>query len=99
MSIVGSVVIVAVRRVVMQNNIDYPMFGDQYAQRKDYSADLIHQHALNWLKHQQKGKPFFGVFTYTLPHAELTQPNDSLVAFYKKKFLRISVGRARRLTL
>ena len=53
---------------------------------KDYSADLIHQHALNWLKHQQKGKPFFGVFTYTLPHAELTQPNDSLVAFYKKKF-------------
>ena len=35
----------AVKRVVMQNNIDYPMFGEQYAQRKDYSADLIHQHA------------------------------------------------------
>ncbi len=76
----------AVRRVVMQNNIDYPMFGEQYAQRKDYSADLIHQHALNWLKRQNKEKPFFGIFTYTLPHAELTQPNDSLVAFYKKKF-------------
>ena len=76
----------AVKRVVMQNNIDYPMFGEQYAQRKDYSADLIHQHALNWLKRQSKGKPFFGIFTYTLPHAELTQPNDSLVAFYKKKF-------------
>ena len=76
----------AVKRVVMQNNIDYPMFGEQYAQRKDYSADLIHQHALSWLKRQSKGKPFFGIFTYTLPHAELTQPNDSLVAFYKKKF-------------
>ena len=76
----------AVKRVVMQNNIDYPMFGEQYAQRKDYSADLIHQHALNWLKRQNKEKPFFGIFTYTLPHAELTQPNDSLVAFYKKKF-------------
>ena len=76
----------AVRRVVMQNNIDYPMFGEQYAQRKDYSADLIHQHAMNWLKRQSKDKPFFGVFTYTLPHAELTQPNDSLLAFYKKKF-------------
>ena len=76
----------AVKRVVMQNNIDYPMFGDQYAQRKDYSADLIHQHAMNWLKRQNKEKPFFGIFTYTLPHAELTQPNDSLVAFYKKKF-------------
>ena len=76
----------AVKRVVMQNNIDYPMFGEQYAQRKDYSADLIHQHAMNWLKRQSKDKPFFGIFTYTLPHAELTQPNDSLVAFYKKKF-------------
>ncbi|WP_456105043.1 arylsulfatase [Prevotella sp.] len=76
----------AVRRVVMQNNIDYPMFGKQYAQRKDYSADLIHQHAMNWLKRQSKDKPFFGVFTYTLPHAELAQPNDSLLAFYKKKF-------------
>ncbi len=76
----------AVKRVVMQNNIDYPMFGDQYAQRKDYSADLIHQHALNWLKRQNKEKPFFGIFTYTLPHAELAQPNDSLLAFYKKKF-------------
>ena len=76
----------AVKRVVMQNNIDYPMFGEQYAQRKDYSADLIHQHALSWLKRQSKDKPFFGIFTYTLPHAELTQPNDSLVAFYKKKF-------------
>ena len=76
----------AVKRVVMQNNIDYPMFGEQYAQRKDYSADLIHQHAMNWLKRQSKDKPFFGVFTYTLPHAELAQPNDSLLAFYKKKF-------------
>ena len=76
----------AVRRVILQNNIDYPMFGEQYAQRKDYSADLIHQHAMNWLKRQSKDKPFFGVFTYTLPHAELAQPNDSLLAFYKKKF-------------
>ncbi len=76
----------AVKRVVMQNNIDYPMFGEQYAQRKDYSADLIHQRAMNWLKRQSNDKPFFGVFTYTLPHAELAQPNDSLLAFYKKKF-------------
>ena len=26
------------------------------------------------------------MLTYTLPHAELAQPNDSLVAFYKKRF-------------
>ena len=26
---------------------------------------------------EHKDKPFFGVFTYTLPHAELTQPDDA----------------------
>ena len=60
--------------------------GSKSTPRKDYSADLIHQHALSWLKRQSKDKPFFGIFTYTLPHAELAQPEDSLVAFYKKKF-------------
>ncbi len=27
-----------------------------------------------------------GIFTYTLPHAELVQPNDSLLKGYKRKF-------------
>jgi len=62
------------------------MFGDDYHKRTAYSADLIHRHALQWLEAQTPGKPFFGVLTYTLPHAELAQPNDSLVAFYKKRF-------------
>ena len=75
-----------VRRVVLDENIAYPMFGDDYHKRTAYSADLIHRHALQWLEAQTPGKPFFGVLTYTLPHAELAQPNDSLVAFYKKRF-------------
>ena len=75
-----------VRRVVLDENIAYPMFGDDYHKRTAYSADLIHHHALQWLEAQTPGKPFFGVLTYTLPHAELAQPNDSLVAFYKKRF-------------
>ena len=49
----------AVVRVVMDENINYPMFG------KDY---------------------FFGIFTYTLPHAELAQPEDSILTGYQKKF-------------
>ena len=36
---------------------------------------------------KQDGKqPFFGIFTYTLPHAELVQPEDSILEGYQKKF-------------
>lgn len=76
----------AVRRVVLDANIRYPMFGKQYALRTQYSADMIHQRALQWLDRQDRKHPFFGIFTYTLPHAELVQPDDSLVAFYERKF-------------
>lgn len=65
-----------VQRVVLDDNIAYPMFGDNYFKRTAYSADLIHRRALQWLETQTADKPFFGVFTYTLPHAELAQPND-----------------------
>ena len=33
-----------------------------------------------------KDKAFFGYFTYTIPHAELCQPQDSIVDMYKGKF-------------
>lgn len=76
----------AVRREVLEQNIQYPMYGRQYSQRQQYSADLIHQHALEWLDHQDGRQPFFGIFTYTLPHAELRQPDDSLLQYYERKF-------------
>lgn len=76
----------AVSRVVLDDNIAHPMFGKDYRKRTAYSADLIHRRALQWLDAQDGRKPFFGVFTYTLPHAELVQPDDSLVEAYKKKF-------------
>ena len=76
----------AVSRVVLDDNIAHPMFGKDYRKRTAYSADLIHRRALQWLDGQDGRKPFFGVFTYTLPHAELVQPDDSLVEAYKKKF-------------
>ena len=77
---------VGVKREVLEDNIAHPMFGDDYFKRSSYSADLIHRRALQWLEAQSPDNPFFGVFTYPLPLAELPQPNDSLVAFYKKKF-------------
>ena len=76
----------AVSRLVLDKNIRYPMSGKQYYQRPEYSADLIHQRAMNWIDAQDSQHPFFGIFTYTLPHAELVQPDDSLLAYYKRKF-------------
>lgn len=73
-------------RVVMEDNINHPMFGDDYKKRSQYSADLIHRKALEWLDKQDGNQPFYGFFTYTLPHAELAQPNDSILKGYKKKF-------------
>lgn len=76
----------AVTRVVMEDNIAYPMFGKDYFKRTQYSADIIHREAMRWLDKQDRQKPFFGIFTYTLPHAELAQPEDSILLSYEKRF-------------
>lgn len=76
----------AVVRVVMEDNIDYPMYGPEYRNRSQYSGDLIHQEALKWIGKQSADKPFAAFLTYTLPHAELYQPNDSLLQYYEQKF-------------
>lgn len=73
-------------RVVMEENIKYPMYGDDYLKRTQYSADMIHEEAMKWLDKQDGETPFFGIMTYTLPHAELVQPADSLLEGYKRKF-------------
>lgn len=75
-----------VRRVTLDQNIQYPMFGADYRKRAQYSADLIHEKALAWLDSQTGEKPFLGIFTYTLPHAELVQPEDSILLAYKNFF-------------
>lgn len=77
----------AVRRVTLEQNIQHDMFGKDYFNRKQYSADLIHQRALQWLDKQDRQHPFLGIFTYTLPHAELAQPEDSLLTRYERRFL------------
>ena len=74
---------------VLDGNILYPAVhtGLQgYEQRPQYSADLIHQYALEWLDRQDAETPFFGLFTYTLPHAELWQPRDSILNHYDQLF-------------
>lgn len=73
-------------RILMEENIKFPMFGKDYFKRPQYSADMIHQEAMKWLDKQNGETPFFGVFTYTLPHAELAQPEDSILLGYQQKF-------------
>ena len=76
----------ATTRQLLEENIAHDFYGNDYFNRPQYSADLIHQHALEWLDKQTSEQPFYGLFTYTLPHAELVQPEDSILIAYKKKF-------------
>ncbi|HTI12494.1 MAG TPA: arylsulfatase [Puia sp.] len=50
-----------------------------------YSADLIHQRALQFLQ-APKQHPFFLFLSYTLPHAALSVPHDSVYEYYVRKF-------------
>lgn len=76
----------AVVREVLSDNIKYPMFGPGYQRRTQYSARIIHDKALQWLDSQDGSHPFVAFLTYTLPHAELAQPSDSILEGYKRKF-------------
>ncbi|MBR4120110.1 MAG: arylsulfatase [Bacteroidales bacterium] len=53
--------------------------------RAVFSQDLIHEKALNFIR-ENSNKPFFAMLTYTLPHAELNLPHDSIYAMYENKF-------------
>ncbi len=50
-----------------------------------YSQDAIHEQALKFIE-DNHDKAFFGYFTYTIPHAELRQPQDSIVEMYRGRF-------------
>lgn len=50
-----------------------------------YSADLIHEQAMQFLK-ADHDKPFLLFLPYTLPHADVFLPHDSVYNYYVKKF-------------
>lgn len=75
------------KRELLTENIEHSMYGKDYFNRTQYSADLVHRKAMEWLDRQTKDTPFYGLFTYTLPHAELVQPEDSILQYYKQRFL------------
>lgn len=67
------------------NNQQVKMLGNEKGERKTYTQDSIHIHAMRFIQ-KQKGAKFFAMLTYTLPHAELVTPNDALFKMYAGKF-------------
>lgn len=63
--------------------VDFPE-NDHFG-RKTYSQDIIHQQAKEFIR-ANKEKPFFAMLTYTLPHAELNLPHDSIYQQYAEAF-------------
>ncbi|MGF2410691.1 arylsulfatase [Ferruginibacter sp.] len=55
-----------------------------------YSASLIQQQAIQYIK-QQGSKPFFMYLPYTLPHGDVIGPHDSLYKYYTKKFNEVKL--------
>lgn len=53
--------------------------------REVYSQDLIHEQALKFIR-DNKDRPFYAMLTYTLPHAELNLPHDSIYQMYENAF-------------
>ena len=64
------------------------MFGKDYFKRTQYSARIIHDKALEWIDKQDAQHPFVGFLTYTLPHAELAQPEYSILENYQKQIIK-----------
>ena len=67
------------------NNKKVFIKGNENGKRAIYTQDSIHIHAMRFIQ-QQKGKKFFALLTYTLPHAELNAPKDALYNMYAGKF-------------
>ena len=66
-----------------QDSVSFP--ENAHNAKRTYSQDLIHQHALDFIR-ANKDKPFFAMLTYTLPHAELNLPHDSIYRIYENSF-------------
>lgn len=53
--------------------------------RQTYSAQVIHEQGLQFIRDNRE-RPFFAMLTYTLPHAELNLPHDSIYRMYEDAF-------------
>lgn len=66
------------RKVMLDGN-------DSLQRAVTYAPDLIQQQALAFIDDNRQ-QPFLLFLTYTLPHAELLVPDDSIYQYYKGRF-------------
>lgn len=60
--------------------------GNAHGARQTYVPDLIQARALSFIKDAARSRqPFFAMLTYTLPHAELNLPHDSIYRHYHER--------------
>jgi arylsulfatase A len=76
---------------LMSNLERFPLPENEGKQRGRYAADVIHGEGLKFIETQAKaGRPFFAYVPTTLPHVELTAPEESWQEYKGrwKKFAR-----------
>lgn len=61
-----------------------------------YSAPLIHQKAIDYIRNSRENEPFFMYLPYTLPHGDVIVPHDELYYSFVKKFGEQPVPEAKR---
>ncbi len=71
---------------LIDNGVKAPLPGNDWTNLVTYSADTIHQRALEFID-KNKNDPFFLYCSYTIPHAELIVPDDSILKKYEGRLL------------
>ncbi len=61
----------------------YPLPGNAGGRRVQYSHDLIEARALEFIR-QSRDRPFLAYMAFTIPHAELLVPDDSMAPYLGK---------------
>ncbi|PKQ61344.1 arylsulfatase [Labilibaculum filiforme] len=64
--------------------------GNDWTNMVTYAPDKIQEAAIQFIE-ANKDKPFFAYVPFTLPHAELISPDDSLAKMFEGKFVEDNV--------
>ena len=72
-----------------KNNTKFLLPENEAGQRGRYSHDVIQEQALDFIR-RHRDRPFFCYVPYTIPHVELTVPDDSEKA-YRGQFPRRTI--------
>ncbi|MBB3697574.1 sulfatase-like hydrolase/transferase [Flammeovirga yaeyamensis] len=71
----------------LRHNGEKVLLDENYNDAKnEYAHSLIHQKALEFIDKQNEETPFFLYLPYTIPHAEMLVPNDTIFERFKQQY-------------